>query len=293
MKEMRKYKSALSLTTFVMAILSSSSLIFIIIAIHTYQSQLFLEKDQSSLASVMTFVCFALVFLFLSVSFIWQIARIRRLNRTSLGKTALLIFGALCLFLFIGEKTMIDEIGREMSMGWETSGEIVILTVMLALQLVYTMMVLYLLAKSSERKGEIDKDYPIQEESVFTIAQIMGVACGLIGLSVNFGFFLKQHQIGKPLILFPFYILLLLPYGLVLLYWILMRWGVPYSQWYDEKQWRDVASAGLIALLLSVPGMAGLFLFKKPIGFFWFPHYIFLILTLFSASTLYLFKNPE
>ena len=293
MKEMRKNKSALSLTTFIMAILSSSSLIFVIIAIHTYQTRLFLEKGRLSLAGVIAFVCFALVCLFLIVSFIWQIARIRRLNRTSLGKTALLIFGALCLFLFIGEKTMIDEIGREMSLGWETSGEIIILTIMLALQLAYTVMILYLLAKSSERKGEIDKDYPIQEENVFTIAQITGIACGLIGLWVNFGFFLKPHQMGKPLILFPFYILLLLPYGLVVLYWILMRWGVPYSQWYDEKQWRDVASAGLIALLLSVPGMAGLFLFKKPIGFFWFPHYIFLILTLFSASTFYLFRNPE
>jgi len=293
MKEMRKNKSALSLITFVMAILSSSSLIFIIIAIHTYETQLFLEKGRLSLAGVIVFVCFALVFLFLIVSFLWQIARIRRLNRTSVGKTALLIFGVLCLFLFIGEKIMIDEIGREMNLGWETSGETVILTIMLALHLVYTMTILYLLAKGSERESEIDKDHPIQEESVFTIAQIIGIACGLIGLWVNFDFFLKQHQIGKPVILFPFYILLLLPYGLVILYWISMRWGVPYSQWYDEKQWRDVASAGLIALLLSVPGMAGLFLFKKPIGFFWFPHYIFLILTLFSASTLYLFRNPE
>jgi uncharacterized membrane protein len=188
---------------------------------------------------------------------------------------------------------MIDEIGREMKMGWETRGETAILTIMLVWQLIYILTISYVLAKSSGSERETEKGYPIQEENVFTIAQLTGVACGLVGLWINFGFFLKQRQIGDAAVLIPFYALILLPYGLVVLYWISMRRRLPLSQWYDEKQWRDVALAGLITLLLSVPGMAGLFLPNKPFGFFWFPHYVFLIITLFSASTLYLFRQPR
>ncbi len=290
---MKKKINALSLLTFAMALLSGGSMIFIIAAVHVYKTELFMNEDPLSLAGAIVFICFSLVFLFMLISFIWQVALLRRLNRASVGKTILLIFGVFSLFLFIGDKMMIDEIGREMKLGWETLGESLILTAMLVCQLIYILTILCVLAKNSGRERETEEGNPIQEENVFTIAQVTGVACGLVGLSINFGFFLKQRQIGEAAILVPFYVLILLPYGLVVLYWISMRRKLPLSLWYDEKQWRDVALAGFITLLLSVPGMAGLFLWSKPFGFFWFPHYVFLIITLFSASTLYLFRQPR
>ncbi|MBN1272983.1 MAG: hypothetical protein JXB26_12005 [Candidatus Aminicenantes bacterium] len=290
---MKNPKNRLSLLTFVLAVLSVSSLFFIMAAVHIYKFQLFLEEDSLALPGVIVLLCFALVFLFLIVSFLWQMGRIRRENHTSARKNALLVFGVFCLLLFIGEKTMIDEIGRELKLGWETLGEMLILNVMLVLQLFYSFVILFSLAKASEDKANLEKGGPIQEENIFTIAQIIGIACGAIGLLFNFNFFLGQHRMKNPVIIVPFFILILLPYGLTVLYWIWMRLGKAFSQWYDEKQWRDVALAGLITLLFSVPGMACLFLFQKPIGFFWFPHYIFLILTVFSTSTLFLFRNTE
>ncbi len=42
---------------------------------------------------------------------------------------------------------------------------------------------------------------------------------------------------------------------------------------------------------LTVPGMAALALVPGPLELYWFPYYLFLVLTLFSAGTLFFFKR--
>jgi hypothetical protein len=51
--------------------------------------------------------------------------------------------GILCMAALIGEKVMVDEIGREMRMGWEVSGEWIILYTLLSLQLIYSLYIGY------------------------------------------------------------------------------------------------------------------------------------------------------
>lgn len=68
--------------------------------------------------------------------------------------------------------------------------------------------------------------------------------------------------------------------------WLLIQHGERPADWYDEKQWRDMTRAALATLLLSLPGMALLLFARKPLGIFWFPNFVFLVLFLFSGCTL-------
>jgi hypothetical protein len=69
--------------------------------------------------------------------------------------------------------------------------------------------------------------------------------------------------------------------------WLILKLRDRPADWYDEKQWQDISKAALVTLVLSIPGMALLFFVAHPLGMFWFTHYIFLALFLFSGSTLY------
>jgi len=67
---------------------------------------------------------------------------LRQSEKASIGQQATLVLGALCLFLLIGEKAMVDEIGREYLLGWEVLGEWIILYAFLTIQLIYNLVIL-------------------------------------------------------------------------------------------------------------------------------------------------------
>ena len=45
--------------------------------------------------------------------------------------------------MLIGEKVMLDEIGREMRIGWETLGEWIILYILFLIQLIYSIIIIF------------------------------------------------------------------------------------------------------------------------------------------------------
>lgn len=54
----------------------------------------------------------------------------------------LIMFGVACIILLYGEKSMIDELGRQRPTGWDRTGEWVILYILLFIQLVYNTLIL-------------------------------------------------------------------------------------------------------------------------------------------------------
>jgi hypothetical protein len=55
----------------------------------------------------------------------------------------ILLFGLFCVLTLFAGKVMADEIGREMLLGWETTGELIILNILFAIQLVYSLVILF------------------------------------------------------------------------------------------------------------------------------------------------------
>jgi hypothetical protein len=128
---------------FALAILCTGLLVYNMVAMPIYKEQVFLERGTISTGGEMVILIgFVLVLLFNIVSFLWMLLRIQKAQRVHGGDLGVLALGALCLILLMGEKAMVDEIGREYLLGWEVVGEWIILYVFLAIQLLYNVVIL-------------------------------------------------------------------------------------------------------------------------------------------------------
>jgi len=114
-----------------------------------------------------------------------------------------------------------------------------------------------------------------------------------MGLFLTFNLIGDKIRLEKFWVYVPFYLLLLIPYILVVLYWLFLKRKQKIAEWYDEKQFQDILKASLITLLLSIPGLLVLLLIEIPHPVYWFLYYIFLVIFLFSSSSLYFFKIKD
>jgi hypothetical protein len=98
------------------------------------------------------------------------------------------------------------------------------------------------------------------------------------------------HSIGTT-------IMILIPYGMIVSYWLTLRLKDRIGEWYDEKQWHDITRAGFITLLLLVPTLLLYFVAFSLIGehfptrILWFPFTLYVTLFLFSLLTLIYYRR--
>ncbi len=138
---MRKISQAI----LVLGVLATGCLVFNMIAISARREELLSDQAQLALIGFIILGGFLLILLFNLSSLAWWISQVR--NRYDFGLAALIAGAIGCLFLMLGEKTMIDEIARENRLGWETAGEWIILYFFLSVQLIYNLAVLLCLAR--------------------------------------------------------------------------------------------------------------------------------------------------
>jgi len=128
---------------FALAILCTGFLVYNMAAMPIYKEKVFLERGTISTGGEMAILIgFVLLLIFNIGSLLWVSLRIRKAQAVPKGDRGVLALGALCLLLLVGEKVMVDEIGREYLLGWEVVGEWIILYVFLAIQLFYNVVIL-------------------------------------------------------------------------------------------------------------------------------------------------------
>jgi len=220
-------------------------------------------------------------FLFL-INQIWHVG-----SRRTLLVLAL-VLGIVSLFSIGIEKVLYDEIGHEYYAEGGRPGEVSLLYIPYSFNLVFILLSTFIAFRSGKARRE--EQIQSRDEVVFTVAQFMGIISGILGLFLTLSLQQLQISAGSVWKYLPFYALFVLPYAVTVVYWLLLKRRLKVSDWYDEKQWRDISRASLITLLISVPGMALLLLVQKSILFYWFPYYLFLTLLVFSCCTLYFFK---
>lgn len=128
--------------------------------------------------------------------------------------------------------------------------------------------------------------------NIFLILQYVGVICGLMGLifgSFSFVFpgawnALTHSLMGSLVLLFP--------YVLVLLYWMVTKLREKDREWFDEKQRLDVGKSALLTLVITTLLMILLFFvsfqnYGGVVRINWFPLYLFSVIFLFSLGTIY------
>jgi hypothetical protein len=227
-------------------------------------------------------------FLFHIPAILSIILRIQFFKRMDWKGGLALALGLLSLFSLMGDYSLLNDIGKEARLTGEPQSEWFVLYVVMIFHLLFFLAMLGLVIQTfREMKAEPRPEAVFKDEILFNTAQGLGVVCGAAGLWVNFTFMLRGIPPRQHVFLIPFYLLILLPYGLAVLAWLLLKRGGKPADWYDEKQRQDLAKAALATLILSLPGMGFLFLLPKPLGMLWFPHFIFLALLLLSGSTLF------
>jgi len=119
-------------------IAATVGLVLSMIAIPASWFDIFVLQDSIALVEWPIIIGLVLELVYIPASLVH---RLRRSDRDDFGlpDAALLLLGTVCLFGFVGQKVMLDEIAREMKLGWETSGEWVILYVCFLFQLFYNL----------------------------------------------------------------------------------------------------------------------------------------------------------
>jgi hypothetical protein len=215
----------------------------------------------------------------------------RSAKRTGGGLISALALGIVSLFAVGMEKVMYDEIGRELYVEYPVPSEVSLLYGCLAVNLLFCIVMMAAAYRAILQAPSPANAPTLKDERVFTLAQVMGIVSGVMGLFLTFAVMGRGTPPGRFWIFIPFYVLFLVPYSLAVLYWLAIKRRERPADWYDEKQVRDILKASFTTLMLSVPGLAVLALVRRPLHFYWFPYYLFLILSLFSAGTLYYFKR--
>jgi hypothetical protein len=278
--------------TLVGAFICLSWVVFEIFAFVHLKARLHLPAEWGSLQQTLgglVWLGYLVFFMFHIPALMTLIFRLQVFKKVDFFLGGTFLLGVVSLFCLIGDYGLLNDIGRETRLTGQPQEEWNVLTVVLAIHALFALLMVFLIFQTFRRlKKESPAELAVKDEVLFLTAQWMGVICGAVGLLVNFSFYLRQLPSRQYVFLLPFYLLILLPYGLAALAWLVKQDRTNPRDWYDEKQWRDMTQAALAALLLSLPGMAFLLLFRQPLGMFWFPHYVFLILLLFSGCTLFL-----
>ena len=137
-----------------------------------------------------------------------------------------------------------------------------------------------------------DFDKIVRDSNIFIIVQYVGVICGLMGLaSASLGFFFPRSwslhihtTMGGIVILFP--------YVLAVVYWLLTKLREKDRQWWDEKQLHDIGKSALITMLTDTVLLFLLFMFNfyrldGVVSVLWLPIYLFATIFVFSLGNIY------
>ncbi len=213
----------------------------------------------------------------------------------------IIVFLGITSFLAVfSDWALLGDISKEYESGMDTSGEWPLLYVLLVIHAVFFLSLTGISALVLQKLKYMDEsEIPVpKDEMVFTTAQYVGLVCGIIGLvwtvfalvvsqRVNVSYY---HMLGSC-------IMILIPYGLVVLYWFILKVNERVGDWYDEKQRRDVFRSGFLTLVIILPFMLVLYLvlhndllFARG-DYFWFPFLIFTTLALFSLLILIQYRE--
>ncbi len=148
-----------------------------------------------------------------------------------------------------------------------------------------------------------DQEIVVKDDSIFINAQYIGILSGISGLVLITVFSLLYSTVytlplwalkgGIAVLCF----IAVVPYSLIVLYWLVLKAREKPGEWYDEKQFKDLSKSSLITLVVSIVFLLILFILQYALknvlvlNMVWFPLYFFFVLFLFSAMTLFFNKQ--
>ncbi len=199
--------------------------------------------------------------------------------------------GVLTPILIFGDIALISDIGNQYESGL-SQPEWTVLYIVLGFQLLAIAALLYaVFTLDADKRPQVI----VRDANQYLITHYVGALCGLLG----FLFTLINFRYPRPLWmvqqqLLPTLIVMLAPYLLMILFWLLV--SSRKRGWLDEKQRCDIGASAVVAGFVSLLGMTVLYALSftptpNMVSVLWYSYYVFLSITTFSLSNLYLSRD--
>jgi hypothetical protein len=201
--------------------------------------------------------------------------------------------------MILGDFALLSDMGKEHAAGLDTSGEWPVLYLSQALHFLYIILLFALIFYTRNRLRQSQDDIVLRDEAIFINAQYIGILCSLFGIG-SFSIL----SVLTPLWalrkgVFPVSLISILPYIIIVIYWLIIKIREKSGSWYDEKQFQDMTRGSLFTLIVSIVIMTIIYLIQylshafEFITITWWPFYVFMVLLLFSGSILYYSKRAS
>jgi len=208
-----------------------------------------------------------------------------RITRTAI----IIVLGILSGLMLLADITMLQEIGKEYIQGWNSPGEWIILFSAHGLHLLYLAFSLLTL-RTNLQVPSGDLETVSRDHVLFQLTHTTGFLCGTLGIVLVItaaALPVSAHLIHETMVVFS--TLILAPYFLILLIWIIRKgWSG-----LDEMLRLDLFRAGFVSMLLILP-LASLLFYLQQSGrnaavweLLWLPSIMMFTLSTFSASALW------
>lgn len=231
------------------------------------------------------------------------ILQLKFFKRDNFLRAFLFFTGITSLLMLFGDSALASDISKEYIFG--IPDEFYILFISQALHFVFYVLMMVLIISTRKSVGKEKEEIVLKDDSIFINAQYIGILSGASGL-VLISVFSYLYSTLYPLPLWAAKagilvtsLIAVIPYILIVIYWLIIKLKEKTGEWYDEKQFQDITRASLVTLVSSIIVMTAIFLVQYYVTgsdfiiLTWFPFYIFLVLFLFSSSTLYFSKRTE
>ncbi|MFH1890959.1 MAG: hypothetical protein ABIJ91_05370 [Candidatus Kuenenbacteria bacterium] len=235
-----------------------------------------------------------LVFLaFCVLSLLRIVQYLKKAKKITLIYSLLLAGSVLCLLFVFSDVALLQDIDKQYKLGLDQPEWSLVYPIM---SLQFIAAIIFIIFHLFGFKKENQVEDVVKDSNIFLVAQYVGIICGLSGFVLSgLGFFFSSawnlyvHTIISSIIL-------LIPYVLIVGYWLSIKLKENISDWYDEKQIQDIGKSSFMTLIISVVFMILLFALNfnnlnGVISMIWLPLYLFFVLTLFSFGNLYFSKK--
>lgn len=219
------------------------------------------------------------------------LAHLIKHKKTSFLIVAAIAIGIISGLMILGDITLLSDIGNEYEAGLQTRGEWWILFASYTLHILSLILGIISLIRNLNEATRSEEQI-LKDEVLFLSLHSTGVICGVLGLVGVAGGLVSQLSLWMmERIVIILSSLVLAPYLVILVIWLFRQRLGEFSSGLDEKQYQDLARAGLATLLVSLSALAIYYLVQiaQEGGLFsvlWFPLLLFLSMSLFSSLAL-------
>jgi hypothetical protein len=254
--------------------------------------------DSFSIPVALTYLLFGFFHLSAILSLILQLHFFKRDNFL---RAFLFFSGIISLLMLFGDTALVHDIVKEYMFGFPS--EFYVLYFSQAIHFIFAILMLVLLVWTGKSVKQGDQEIVVKDDSVFINAQYIGILSGISGLvlitvfsllySAAYTLPLWALKAGISVMCF----IAVVPYSLIVLYWLVLKSREKPGEWYDEKQFRDLSKSSLVTLIISVVFLLVLFILQNALenvlvlNTVWFPLYFFFVLLLFSGLILFFNKQ--